>query len=324
MQGKGPKLSARLYSSLLDQTLVRKTTTACATHAGFERAGDLDAARAVRVEMQAAGLGARRPAAAPPAYKAPAFLDAYARRHGKQARTGATAWARTLMCCPPPRMHVHAHLARCTGVASMRTQAQHQGRLACLSACAPGRVCMRARHAAARRALCQAMLAVLLAGCQCAGTQRHGRNDGDLRACTPALSRQALPGHRLSSKHPAVLRQGPGDPAMETPFAHTSPFALQQCLEAAQAADAAAGWGSPGGGASPPGSVCVERGPWMGRGGSLYGSPQRRRSTPVPMAAGGHGADAWAARGWPLPGDESTLELRREMLHSRHAPLSAL
>lgn len=37
--------------------------------------------------MQAAGLGARRPAAAP-TYKAPAFLDAYARRHGKQARAG--------------------------------------------------------------------------------------------------------------------------------------------------------------------------------------------------------------------------------------------
>lgn len=116
---------------------------------------------------------------------------------------------------------------------------------------------------------------------------------------------------------------------METPFAHPSPFALQQCLEAAQAADAAAGWGSPGGGASPPGSVCVERGPWVGGGGSLYGSPQRRRSTPVPTAAGGHGTDAWAdprvarAASGALC-DDATLELRREMLHARRAPLSVL
>ena len=54
--------------------------------AGFERAGDLEAARAVRAEMQAAGMGVRKPAGAPAAYKAPAHPDAYHRRHGKQAR----------------------------------------------------------------------------------------------------------------------------------------------------------------------------------------------------------------------------------------------
>ena len=81
------------HASWLDQVLIHSVSytslnLSMRTHAGFERAGDLDAARAVRVEMQAAGLGARRPAAAPPAYKAPAFLDAYGRRHSKQARAG--------------------------------------------------------------------------------------------------------------------------------------------------------------------------------------------------------------------------------------------
>jgi len=75
---------------------VRIDNTACsppqlsasrgAQSAGFERAGDLEAARAVRAEMQAAGMGVRKPAGAPAAYKAPAHPDAYHRRHCKQAR----------------------------------------------------------------------------------------------------------------------------------------------------------------------------------------------------------------------------------------------
>jgi len=40
----------------------------------------------VRAEMQAAGMGVRKPAGAPAAYKAPAHPDAYHRRHCKQAR----------------------------------------------------------------------------------------------------------------------------------------------------------------------------------------------------------------------------------------------
>lgn len=59
--------------------------------AGFERAGDLEAARAVRAEMQAAGLAARKPSGPLPSYKAPAYQDAYGRRHGKQVVQGTQA-----------------------------------------------------------------------------------------------------------------------------------------------------------------------------------------------------------------------------------------
>jgi len=124
-------------------------------------------------------------------------------------------------------------------------------------------------------------------------------------------------------------RQGPpgGDACMDTPFARPSPFALQG-LEAMHGVDSPVGWGSPGG-ASPPGSLGYEGGPWGGGGGgggggSLYGSPQRRRSSPAPALAGGYAGDHGGGGGWAAArsisgalGDESTLELRREMLHAR-------
>ena len=66
-----------------------------AVRAGFERAGDLEAARAVRAEMQAAGLAARKPSGPLPSYKAPAYQDAYGRRHSKQVMQGTQGgpWA---------------------------------------------------------------------------------------------------------------------------------------------------------------------------------------------------------------------------------------
>ncbi len=116
---------------------------------------------------------------------------------------------------------------------------------------------------------------------------------------------------------------------MDTPFARPSPFALQG-LEAMHGVDSSVGWGSPGG-ASPSGSLGYEGGPWGGGGGgggggSLYGSPQRRRSSPAPALAGGYAGDHGGGGGWAAArsmsgalGDESTLELRREMLHARCA-----
>lgn len=69
----------------------RDTWRRDAVRVGFERAGDLEAARAVRAEMQAAGLAARKPSGPLPSYKAPAYPDTYGRRHGKQVVQGTQA-----------------------------------------------------------------------------------------------------------------------------------------------------------------------------------------------------------------------------------------
>lgn len=115
-----------------------------------------------------------------------------------------------------------------------------------------------------------------------------------------------------------------GEAGIETPFARASPFALQH-LDAAQGGDPAGGWIPSGGGASPPSSMCMDRaGSWAGGGGAVYGSPQRRRSSPAPANAGNYGGDPWAAQraaNGVLCGDDSMLELRREILHARRVQL---